>query len=70
MAGELLAPTLNFFGFHAAAASVPHWRHDATTHRAWDEYAKSQGNVFLDMQGKPFTAPKVMTKKREYKDAT
>lgn len=68
MARDLLAPTLRSHGFNNAANSTPHWRHDAITEKAWELYVASNGDAFLDINGKPFVAPKMLTKKREYRE--
>lgn len=63
---NLLARTLSAFGFAAAAHALQHWAKDARQITAWNLYEESQGNSFLDMQGRVFMAPKMLTKKREY----
>jgi hypothetical protein len=65
----MLAPTLKEAGFTHAAERLPHWEHDPRTLRAWTLYTESAGNMFLDLTGKTFTAPKILLTKREFTGA-
>lgn len=57
---------LKHFGFHAAAHALVHWSTDKNLRNAWDLYEKSHGNEFMDLQGRPFQAPKMIQKKPVY----